>query len=39
MAADGPDQVAEKFYAGYVAAVDANKDTRTWVAKSPLVPE
>jgi len=36
-AADGPEQVAEKFYAGYVAAVDANKDTKVWVAASKLV--
>lgn len=36
-AADGPNQVAEKFYAGYVAQVDANKDTKVWVAKSDLV--
>ena len=36
-AADGPDKVAEKFYAGYVATVDSNKDTKTWVAKCELV--
>ncbi|MCW1924022.1 hypothetical protein OKA05_15750 [Luteolibacter arcticus] len=36
-AADGPGQVAEKFYAGYVAEVEANKDTKVWVAKSKLV--
>ena len=36
-AADGPDQVAEKFYAGYVAQVEANKDTKAWVAASKLV--
>lgn len=38
-ATDGPAQVAEKFHAGYVAQVDANKDTRIWVAKSELVTE
>ena len=37
VAADGPGQVAEKFYAGYVAQVEANKDTNTWVASSKLV--
>ena len=36
-AADGPGQVAEKFYAGYVAQVEANKDTKVWVASSKLV--
>jgi hypothetical protein len=36
-AADGPGQVAEKFYAGYVAQVEANKDTKAWVAGSKLV--
>ena len=36
-AADGPGQVTEKFYAGYVAAVEANKDTKVWVAQSKLV--
>ena len=36
-AADGPGQVAEKFYAGYVAQVEANKDTKAWVASSKLV--
>ena len=34
---DGPGQVAEKFYAGYVATVDANKDTNVWVKQSKLV--
>ena len=38
-AAEEPGQVAEKFYAGYVAQVDANKDTKVWVAKSKLVTE
>lgn len=38
-AGEGPDKVAEKFYAGYVATVDANKDTKAWVAKSALVTE
>ena len=37
--AEEPGQVAETFYAGYVAQVDANKDTKTWVAKSKLVTE
>jgi hypothetical protein len=36
-AADSPGQVAEKFYAGYVAQVEANKDTKAWVAGSKLV--
>jgi len=36
---DGPDKVTEKFYAGYVAEVDANRDTNAWVAKSKLVTE
>ncbi len=36
-AADDPGQVAEKFYAGYVAQVEANKDTKVWVANSKLV--
>jgi hypothetical protein len=36
-AAEEPSAVAEKFYAGYVAQVDANKDTKAWVAKSKLV--
>jgi hypothetical protein len=36
-AAEEPAAVAEKFYAGYVAQVDANKDTKAWVAKSELV--
>ncbi|WAC17815.1 DUF3828 domain-containing protein [Luteolibacter sp. SL250] len=34
---DGPGIVTEKFYAGYVAEVDANRDTKVWVAKSKLV--
>jgi hypothetical protein len=34
---DGPGKAAEKFYAGYVALLDANKDTKSWVAKSKLV--
>jgi lipoprotein-anchoring transpeptidase ErfK/SrfK len=29
--------VAEKFYAGYVAQVEGNKDTKKWVAGSKLV--
>ncbi len=29
--------MAEKFYAGYVARVDANKDTKAWVAQSKEV--
>lgn len=33
----GPGAVAEKFYAGYVAQVEANKDTKKWVAGSKLV--
>jgi hypothetical protein len=36
-AADSPGEVAEKFYAGYVAQVEANKDTKAWVASSKLV--
>ena len=36
-AAEEPGQVAEKFYAGYVAQVEANKDTKAWVAASKLV--
>jgi hypothetical protein len=32
-----PGTVAEKFYAGYVAQVEANKDTKKWVAGSKLV--
>lgn len=36
-AADGPGQVAEKFYAGYITQVEANKDTKAWVANSKLV--
>lgn len=36
-AGDDPGQVTEKFYAGYVAEVDANRDTKVWVAKSKLV--
>src|SRR5262245_17266163 len=36
-AKDDPAQVAEKFYAGYVAQVEANKDTKAWVAASKLV--
>ena len=35
--AEDPGQVAEKFYAGYVAQADANKDTKAWVADSKLV--
>jgi hypothetical protein len=35
-AAEEPSAVAEKFYAGYVAQVDANKDTKAWVAQSKL---
>jgi hypothetical protein len=31
-----PGTVAEKFYAGYVAQVEANKDTKKWVAGSKL---
>ena len=38
-AAEEPGQVAEKFYAGYVAQVEANKETKVWVAKSKLVTE
>ncbi|MCW1915618.1 YbjP/YqhG family protein [Luteolibacter sp. GHJ8] len=38
-AADEPSAVAEKFYAGYVAEVEANKDTKVWVAKSKLASE
>lgn len=37
--AEEPSVVAEKFYAGYVAQVDANKDTKAWVAKSKQVTE
>lgn len=29
--------MAEKFYEGYVAQVEANKDTKKWVAGSKLV--
>ena len=36
-AAADPGAVAEKFYAGYVAQVEANKDTKKWVAGSKLV--
>ncbi len=36
-AAAAPGAVAEKFYAGYVAQVEANKDTKKWVAASTLV--
>lgn len=36
-AAADPGTVAEKFYAGYVAQVEANKDTKKWVAGSKLV--
>jgi lipoprotein-anchoring transpeptidase ErfK/SrfK len=36
-AASEPAAVAEKFYAGYVAQVDSNKDTKAWVASSKLV--
>ena len=35
-AADGPGVVAEKFFAGYLAQMEADKDTKTWVAKSKL---
>lgn len=31
-----PEAVAEKFYAGYIAQVDSNKDTKKWVAGSKL---
>lgn len=34
---DSPGNVTEKFYAGYVAEVDANRNTGAWVAKSKLV--
>ena len=34
---EGPGKAAEKFYAGYVALVEANKETQSWVAKSKLV--
>ena len=34
--ATGPAEAAEKFFAGYVAVVVANKDTKAWVAKSKL---
>ncbi|MDB6077209.1 MAG: hypothetical protein JWO82_956 [Akkermansiaceae bacterium] len=37
LAASEPAAVAEKFYAGYVAQVDSNKDTKAWVAGSKLV--
>jgi hypothetical protein len=36
-AAADPAAVAQKFYAGYVAQVEANKDTKKWVAASKLV--
>lgn len=36
-AAGSPSEVAEKFYAGYVAQVDKMKDTEKWVAASDLV--
>lgn len=36
-AAAAPGAVAEKFYAGYVAQVEANRDTKKWVAGSTLV--
>ena len=36
-AAAAPAAIAEKFYAGYVAQVEANKDTKKWVASSKLV--
>jgi hypothetical protein len=36
-AAAEPGAVAEKFYAGYVAQVEANKNTKKWVAGSKLV--
>lgn len=32
-----PRSVAESFFAGYVAQVEADSDTRTWVAASKLV--
>jgi hypothetical protein len=35
--AEGPDKAAEKFYAGYVALVEANKDTKSWIAESKTV--
>jgi len=34
---DSPDKAAEKFYAGYLAVLNANKDTVSWVAKSKVV--
>jgi len=34
--AEDAGKAAEKFYAGYVAEVDANRDTKVWVAKSAL---
>jgi len=35
-AAAAPGAVAERFYAGYVAQVEANRDTKKWVASSKL---
>lgn len=35
-AAEGPGVVAEKFFAGYLAQVEADKDTKAWVAKSKM---
>ena len=34
---DGPGKAAEKFYAGYLAVLNAGKDTKSWVAHSKLV--
>ena len=34
---EGPGKAAEKFYASYLALVNANKDTMSWVANSKLV--
>ena len=33
----GPAKTAEQFYAGYLALVKTEKDTRSWVAKSNIV--
>jgi uncharacterized protein YdbL (DUF1318 family) len=35
-AAEGPGVVAENFFAGYVTQVEADKDTKAWVAKSKM---
>jgi uncharacterized protein YdbL (DUF1318 family) len=35
-ASEGPGVVAEKFFAGYLAQVEADKDTKAWVAKSKM---